>query len=101
MAKQKAVTAPMSLVITAFGRVEDIRKTVTPQLRTDQGDTRIVAIDLSGGKNRLGGSCLAQVYQHLGTETPDVDEAYLLRGFFNAMQTLVAEGKVIGISRSQ
>ncbi|WP_428977364.1 phosphoribosylformylglycinamidine synthase [Thalassotalea euphylliae] len=93
--EQKAVTAPMSLVITAFGRVEDIRKTVTPQLRTDQGDTRIVAIDLSGGKNRLGGSCLAQVYQHLGTETPDVDEAYLLRGFFNAMQTLVAEGKLL------
>ncbi|REL32768.1 phosphoribosylformylglycinamidine synthase [Thalassotalea euphylliae] len=93
--EQKAVTAPMSLVITAFGRVEDIRKTVTPQLRTDQGDTRIVAIDLSGGKNRLGGSCLAQVYQHLGTETPDVDEAYLLRGFFNSMQTLVAEGKLL------
>ena len=98
--EDKAVTAPMSLVITAFGRVEDIRKTVTPQLKTtDQGgsplESRIVAIDLSGGKNRLGGSCLAQVYQHLGTETPDVDEAYLLRGFFNAMQTLVAEGKLL------
>ncbi|WP_448211038.1 phosphoribosylformylglycinamidine synthase [Colwellia sp. MEBiC06753] len=93
--EDKAVTAPMSLIITAFGRVEDIRKTVTPQLRTDLGETRIVAIDLSGGKNRLGGSCLAQVYKQLGKETPDVDEAYVLRGFFNAMQTLVAEGKLL------
>ena len=56
----------MSLIITAFGRVEDIRKTVTPELRTDQGETRIVAIDLSKGKNRLGASCIAQVYKQLG-----------------------------------
>ena len=55
--EQKSVTSPMSLIITAFGVVEDIRKTVTPELRVDQGETRIVAIDLSKGKNRLGGSC--------------------------------------------
>jgi len=93
--EEKSVTAPLSLVITAFGRVEDIRKTVTPQLRTDKGDTRIVAIDLSGGKNRLGGSCLAQVYKQLGTETPDVDSPEVLKGFFNAMQALVAEEKLV------
>ncbi|WP_448550396.1 phosphoribosylformylglycinamidine synthase [Thalassotalea fusca] len=93
--EDKSVTAPLSLVITAFGRVEDIRKTVTPQLRTDKGDSRIVAIDLSGGKNRLGGSCLAQVYKQLGTETPDVDNAETLKGFFNAMQALVAEQKLL------
>ncbi|WP_394172544.1 phosphoribosylformylglycinamidine synthase [Thalassotalea litorea] len=91
----KAVTAPLSLVITAFGRVEDIRKTVTPQLRTDKGDSRIVAIDLSGGKNRLGGSCLAQVYKQLGTQTPDVDEPQVLKGFFNAIQQLVREEKLL------
>ena len=93
--EDKSVTAPLSLVITAFGRVEDIRKTVTPELRTDKGDSRIVAIDLSNGKNRLGGSCLAQVYKQLGTETPDVDSPELLKGFFDAMQRLVREEKLL------
>ena len=92
---EKSVTSPMSLIITAFGVVEDIRKTVTPELRTDKGDTRLVAIDLSKGKKRLGGSCLAQVYKQLGNETPDVDSAETLKGFFNAMQTLVRDEKVI------
>ncbi|MBL4942454.1 MAG: phosphoribosylformylglycinamidine synthase, partial [Colwellia sp.] len=97
--EQKSVTSPMSLIITAFGVVEDIRKTVTPELRIDQGgsheETRLVAIDLSKGKNRLGGSCLAQVYKQLGNETPDVDSPEVLKGFFNAMQTLVREEKLI------
>ncbi len=93
--EDKSVTSPMSLIITAFGAVEDIRKTVTPQLRTDLGDTRIVAIDLSKGKNRLGGSCLAQVFKQLGNETPDVDSPEVLKGFFNAMQTLVRDEKLI------
>ncbi|WP_371188345.1 phosphoribosylformylglycinamidine synthase [Thalassotalea maritima] len=93
--EEKAVTAPLSLVITAFGRVEDIRKTVTPELRTDKGDSRIVAIDLSKGKNRLGGSCIAQVYKQLGTETPDVDNAEDLKNFFNLIQHLVRDEKLI------
>jgi phosphoribosylformylglycinamidine synthase len=97
--EEKSVTSPMSLIITAFGVVEDIRKTVTPELRTEQSgfneQTRIVAIDLSQGKNRLGGSCLAQVYKHLGNETPDVDSPEILKGFFNAMQTLVRDEKLI------
>jgi len=93
--ESKSVTSPLSLVITAFGAVEDIRKTVTPELRTDKGDTRLVAIDLSKGKKRLGGSCLAQVYKQLGNETPDVDSAEVLKGFFNAMQSLVRKEKVI------
>ncbi|PHR84289.1 MAG: phosphoribosylformylglycinamidine synthase [Colwellia sp.] len=97
--EDKSVTSPMSLIITAFGVVEDIRKTVTPELRTNQSgfneESRIVAIDLSKGKNRLGGSCLAQVYKKLGNETPDVDSPEVLKGFFNAMQTLVREEKLI------
>jgi phosphoribosylformylglycinamidine synthase len=97
--EDKAVTSPLSLIITAFGAVEDIRKTVTPQLRTDLGlsneETKIVAIDLSNGKNRLGGSCLAQVYKQLGSETPDVDNSEVLKGFFNAMQTLVRDEKLM------
>ncbi len=104
--KEMSVTSPMSLIITAFGRVEDIRKTVTPQLRDDLSsgkeandpslneETRLVAIDLSMGKNRLGGSCLAQVYQQLGNETPDVDNSEHLKAFFNVMQTLVREQKL-------
>lgn len=94
--EEMSVTSPMSLIITAFGRVEDIRKTITPQLRDDLGEaTRLIAIDLSNGKNRLGGSCLAQVYKQLGNKTPDVDNAESLKGFFNAMQTLVREQKLI------
>ncbi|WNC73210.1 phosphoribosylformylglycinamidine synthase [Thalassotalea psychrophila] len=93
--EDKSVTSPMSLVITAFGRVEDIRKTVTPELRTDKGDSRIVAIDLSKGKNRLGGSCIAQVYKQLGQTTPDVDSPEVLKNFFNAMQRLVSEEKLL------
>jgi len=91
----KSVTSPMSLIITAFGAVEDIRKTVTPQLRNDLGETKLLAIDLSKGKNRLGGSCLAQVYKQLGNETPDVDSPEILKGFFNAMQVLVREQKLV------
>ena len=92
---EKSVTSPMSLIITAFGVVEDIRKTVTPELRIDKGDTHLVAIDLSKGKNRLGGSCLAQVYKKLGNETPDVDCPETFKGFFNAMQALVRDEKLI------
>jgi phosphoribosylformylglycinamidine synthase len=93
--EHKSVTSPLSLVITAFGAVKDIRKTVTPQLRTDQGETRLIAIDLSQGKNRLGGSCLAQVYKQLGNDTPDLDKPELLKGFFNAIQVLVTQQKLL------
>lgn len=93
--EQKSVTSPMSLIITAFGVVEDIRKTVTPELRIDLGETQLIAIDLSKGKQRLGGSCLAQVYKQLGNETPDVDSPETLKAFFNAMQTLVRDEKLI------
>ncbi|GAA5213835.1 phosphoribosylformylglycinamidine synthase [Corallincola platygyrae] len=93
--EERAVTSPLSLVITAFGRVEDVRATVTPQLRTDAGETDLILIDLGNGQNRLGGSCLAQVYKQLGDATPDVDNAAELKGFFDAMQALVAEGKLL------
>ncbi|MBQ4839122.1 phosphoribosylformylglycinamidine synthase [Pseudoalteromonas luteoviolacea] len=93
--EDKAVTAPLSLVITAFGRVEDIRKTVTPQLRTDKGDSSLILVDLGAGQNRLGASSLAQVYKQLGDKTPDVDNPELLKGFYNAMQALVADEKLL------
>jgi len=91
----KEVTAPLSLIISAFARVEDIRATVTPQLRTDQGDTDLLLIDLGTGKNRLGGSALAQVYKQLGDQTPDVDVPAQLKGFYDAIQALVADDKLL------
>jgi phosphoribosylformylglycinamidine synthase len=93
--EDKAVTAPLSLVITAFARVEDIRKTVTPQLRTDKGDTSLLLIDLGMGQNRLGASCLAQVYKQLGQTPVDLDSPQLLINFFNAVQQLTREQKLL------
>lgn len=93
--EQKTVTAPLSLVISAFARVEDVRKTVTPQLRTDKGYSRLLLIDLGEGKNRLGATVLAQVYKQLGDEPADVENAATLKGFFDAMQTLVQQGKLL------
>lgn len=87
--EDKSVTAPLSLVITAFGAVKDVRKTVTPQLSTDD-DNVLLYVDLSRGQQRLGGSCLAQVYGQLGDKVPDVDEPKDLRHFFDAIQTLHA-----------
>jgi phosphoribosylformylglycinamidine synthase len=91
----KSVTAPLSLVITAFGRVRDVRRTMTPQLRMDKGDSKLVLIDLGRGQNRLGGSSLAQVYRQLGDLTPDVDSPELLKGFFDATQQLIHEKKLL------
>jgi phosphoribosylformylglycinamidine synthase len=93
--EDKTVTSPLSLVMTAFAVVTDIRNTLTPQLRTDQGDTALLLIDLGAGKNRLGGSALAQVYKQLGKETPDVDSPALLKGMFDAIQALLAQGKLL------
>ncbi|PKH54223.1 phosphoribosylformylglycinamidine synthase [Shewanella sp. Choline-02u-19] len=92
---QKAVTSPMSLVITAFGVVQDIRNTVTPELRTDKGDSELLLLDLGLGQNRLGGSCLAQVYSELGDIAPDLDNSATLKGFFEVIQPLVANKSII------
>ncbi|HJX18124.1 MAG TPA: phosphoribosylformylglycinamidine synthase [Acidiferrobacterales bacterium] len=86
--EQRAVTAPMSLVISAFAPVLDVRKTLTPQLRVDQGETDLILIDLGKAKNRLGGSALAQVYKQVGNEAPDVDDARVLKLFFAVIQAL-------------
>ncbi|MEC9127526.1 MAG: phosphoribosylformylglycinamidine synthase, partial [Pseudomonadota bacterium] len=92
--EDKAVTSPLSLVISAFGAVKDIRKTLTPQLRTDKGESRLLLLDLGEGKNRLGASCLAQVYTQLGDSPADVVSANRLKAFFDAMQTLIEKGLV-------
>lgn len=93
--EQKEVISPLSLIISSFARVEDVRLTKTPQLRTDLGETSLIFIDLGLGKNRLGGSALAQVYRQLGKETPDVDNPVQLKGFFNAIQFLNKKGFIL------
>ncbi|MGB1298803.1 MAG: phosphoribosylformylglycinamidine synthase, partial [Psychrobium sp.] len=93
--EDKSVTAPLSLIMTAFAPVADVRNTLTPQLITDEGDTQLLLIDLGNGQARLGGSVLAQVYKQLGDVTPDVDSPELLKGFFTAIQTLLADGKLL------
>ncbi|WP_445365054.1 phosphoribosylformylglycinamidine synthase [Microbulbifer sp. ANSA001] len=93
--EQKAVTAPLSLVISAFTPVTDVRKAVTPQLRTDKGESELLFIDLGAGKNRLGGSCLAQVYNELGDKPADLDDAKKLKGFFEVVQQALNEDLIM------
>src|SRR5690606_25791117 len=93
--EEKAVTAPLSLVISAFAPVLDVRQTVTPQIRTDKGATDLILIDLGGGKNRLGGSILAQVYNQMGDAPADLNSAAELKGFFEAMQVSLAAGDLL------
>jgi len=86
--ENRSVTAPLSLIISAFARVRDVRRTLTPQLRSNKGDTDLILIDLGKGRNRLGGSCLAQVYKQLGHHPPDLDDAQALKAFFDTIQLL-------------
>lgn len=92
---KKAVTSPISLVISAFANTQDVRKTMTPQLRTDLGETVLILIDLGNGKNRMGGSSLAQVYSQLGNSAPDVDNPAQLKQFFAQIQALNSDGKLL------
>ena len=89
------VVAPLSLLVSAFAPVRDIRATLTPQLRSDEGDTELLSIDLGRGKNRLGGSALAQVYGQLGDTPPDLDAVADLKFFFMAIQSLNADGRLL------
>jgi len=92
-AVHKEVIAPLSLIVTAFAPCPDARDTVTPQLGAYL-DTTLLLIDLGQGKNRMGGSALAQVYKQVGDVAPDVDDALLLKSFFDLIQRLNDEGKL-------
>ena len=89
----KAVVSPLSLIASGFAPVSDVRRTLTPQLRS--GDAALILIDLGEGKKRLGGSCLAQVYGQIGNEAPDAPSAETLKRFFAAIQQLNREGKLL------
>ena len=91
---EKVMTAPLSLIVTGFAPVIDISKTLTPQLQ-DVEDSVLILVDLGAGKNRLGGSVLAQVYKQLGHCCPDLDHPVFLKGFFDAIQTLNQSGYLL------
>ncbi|MDB5960873.1 MAG: phosphoribosylformylglycinamidine synthase [Massilia sp.] len=91
----KAVTSPVSLIVSGFAPVTDIRKTLTPQLKMDCGLSSLILIDLGRGKNRLGASSLAQVTGQLGDSVPDVDSADDLKAFFKAVQALNLDNKLL------
>lgn len=91
----KSVTSPLSLIVTGFAPVTDIRQTLTPQLRMDKGTTDLILIDLGRGQNRMGASILAQVHGKLGKQAPDVDDAEDLKAFFAVIQGLNADGHLL------
>ncbi|HWA14533.1 MAG TPA: phosphoribosylformylglycinamidine synthase [Burkholderiales bacterium] len=92
--RKKEVVAPLSLIVSAFAPCPDVRKTLTPQLAADVA-TRLVLIDLGSGRNRLGGSVLAQVYGQSGNEAPDVDSAAKLKALFETVQRLNEDGRIL------
>lgn len=86
--KQHTVVAPNTLIITAFAPCYDVRKTSTPEIRTDQGESDLILLDLGAGQNRLGGTALAQVYNRLGNEPADLVDAQHLKRYFRVIQQL-------------
>jgi phosphoribosylformylglycinamidine synthase len=90
-----SVTAPVSLIVSAFATVEDVRHHLTPQLRLNAGPSTLLLIDLGAGRQRLGGSCLAQVFGRLGGEVPDVDEPARLRAFIRTVHELSRQGRLL------
>jgi len=91
----RTVVAPVSLIVSAFAPVKDVRRTFTPALRTDVGATSLWLVDLGAGRNRLGGSALAQVYSQLGDEPADLDDPQRLLQFAAALAELRAAGVVL------
>jgi phosphoribosylformylglycinamidine synthase len=89
----KTVVSPLSLVVSGFAPVSDVRRTLTPELKSV--DSVLLLIDLGEGKNRLGGSCLAQVYGQVGDVCPDTPEASVLQSFFREIQALNRGGKLL------
>ena len=101
---EREVVAPVTLIVSAFAPVADARRTLTPQLRTapvqtsdeyDAGATRLLLVDLGGGRNRMGGSALAQCFGRPGGECPDVDDADALARALKATLALNREGSIL------
>ena len=92
---RRSVIGPLSLVVSAFAPVADVRRALTPELRRDAGETRLLLIDLGSSKNRLGGSALLQAFGAIGQDPPDVDSPEALRAFFTTVQALREDGTLL------
>ena len=92
--EKKSVVSPLSLIISAFAPVEDVRKTVTPELKNVE-DSVLLLVDLGFGKARMGGSAFGQVYNNMTGDAPDLDDTGRLKAFYNVIQQLVAEDKLL------
>lgn len=91
--EDRDVIAPVSLVVTAFAQVEDVRKTLTPELRTD-AESALIFIDLAEGKQRMAGSVLCHAFNQVGHETPDFNNAPLLKAFATTLRRLADQDLV-------
>uniref|UniRef100_UPI00261AEA29 phosphoribosylformylglycinamidine synthase n=1 Tax=uncultured Neisseria sp. TaxID=237778 RepID=UPI00261AEA29 len=92
--EKKSVVSPLSLIISAFAPVQDVRKTVTPELKNVE-DSVLLLVDLGNGKARMGGSAFGQVYNNMTGDAPDLDDTGRLKAFYNVIQQLVAEDKLL------
>ncbi|MCC5902823.1 MAG: phosphoribosylformylglycinamidine synthase [Halomonas sp.] len=92
---EKSITSPLSLVVTGFAPVTDALATLTPQINLEQDESDLILIDLGNGQNRLGGSALAQVYGQVGDDCPDLDDPEDLKAFFEVIQGLNRDGKLL------
>jgi phosphoribosylformylglycinamidine synthase len=93
--ESREMTSPLSLLVTSFSVVKDIRNTLTPQLRTDKGDTSLILIDLGKGKNRMAASALSQVYSRVGDVAPDFQDTDMMLAFFDTLQRLNEQGLLL------
>ncbi len=89
----RQVTAPVSLIVSAFATLADVRGTLTPQLQP--GDTTLILVDLGQGRQRMGGSMLAQVLGRFGDAVPDLDDPQALKALVSAVNELRAEGRLL------
>jgi phosphoribosylformylglycinamidine synthase len=93
--EDKQVIAPLSVIVSAFAPVADIRRTLTPQLQFPEGiDTELILIDLGRGAHRLGGSILTQVYNAIGEHAPDITPQDLV-SFFGAIRRLCRDDLIL------
>jgi phosphoribosylformylglycinamidine synthase len=91
----RKVTSPVSLIITAFASLSDVRGTLTPQLDAQEGDTSLLLIDLGQGRNRMGGSVLGQVLDQFGDSVPDLEDPQTLVSLVKAVNALRAQGQIL------
>jgi len=92
---KKKVTSPVSLIVSAFASLADVRGTLTPQLNATEDDTTLVLVDLGKGQSRMGGSILGQTLEQSGDVAPDLDDPQDLVGLVNAVNALRAKGQIL------